>query len=162
MSDEPQIKLTDALRQIPKDHKAKVATDVRKPFFATMVPAGRYAHEAADYIDRLESELAEARTDRDTVLDGIVDIMTDEFGWDINNADGDSLEADVTRWLVNNVADLREQVRWRKWPDEKPEPEVDVVVRYGSNVLVSRMPVEGWKAERTAMWLPIPDTEEKE
>jgi hypothetical protein len=59
------------------------------------------------------------------------------------------------------IKELEDRLRWRKWPDEKPEADQKVLVDYNGKLQVSTYPAEGGKLNIPACprWLPIPEVE---
>lgn len=71
--------------------------------------------------------------------------------------------------LMSENATLKERVRWRKWPEEKPERAGKYVVRHMDGTIPgyfckSLFIYEGeptyWDAQGVTHWLPIPELED--
>ena len=69
--------------------------------------------------------------------------------------------------LKARIAELEEERRWRKFPDEKPEEWETVIVRFGDgfyDLAVYMSTGQGWdngdgryhKSEEVSHWMPLP------
>jgi hypothetical protein len=68
---------------------------------------------------------------------------------------------DIIKELVEELLALREQTRWRKYPDEEPDPwkEVIVKLRDGRHVLTKKVNYNSWWCcipEEIIEWQPLP------
>ena len=82
-------------------------------------------------------------------------------------ADLDRMFNEAEEKLATALAEnerLREQLRWRKWPDEKPEDQQDCIVafepagEFGAANFRDREWLVGWDAEGKdpTFWMPLP------
>jgi hypothetical protein len=75
--------------------------------------------------------------------------------------------------LKARIAELEEERRWRKFPDEKPEEWDTVIVRFGDgfyDLAVYMSNGQGWdigdgryhKSEEVSHWMPLPSAPKEE
>lgn len=74
--------------------------------------------------ERLEAENAALKDEREALIAGFK-LAADAVGYD-----GDWFDSAPIRMLIEKIETLREQVRWRKWPDEVPDPAALIAVQW--------------------------------
>jgi len=135
-----------------------IAKEIRE-IMQTSADRGYYADEILRRITDLERErdnwmefAAQMNRNAD-FYQGIVREIGEGFGVEARTSDDGSIQDDVLALKVPElVAELREAVRWRKWPEEKPEPGVKVVGKYTNDLGKERKVMCMWVSAKT---LPV-------